>query len=290
MAFTGADFDALLDIKTDTAYTGYFSSAKKNLIIQEAITKAVEFKVATNDRIQVQDDLFGIFKSNTVFTPINNEVDIRVSALNTTGIDDYHHIMNMSAKFIILFQSVDIVAASATTPLRLTISRDVNLRSGESVLIAGVNAQANGTRYVKRLRNDLFELYSDQYLTTPIVGTSTTVGATPTISRIIYNDAYNMKSNRKFSELNAPSVYKPFYEVADTVLKIYPNRVCSEIKIDYISVPAYIDVTDSTDDLLEVYSFRFIQFIADETARLMALSMRDDALNAQEQGEILNQP
>lgn len=287
MPLFGTEFNNILDLKTDQAYTGYFSSAKKNRFIQEAITKAVELKVATNDRIQVQDDLFGIFKTNSVFSPTTNTIDLIVGG---AAISDYHHVMNLKAKYVVAFTDVTIIEATATTPIRITLSGDVNLRDGEGVLISGVNAQANGTRYVKRYKNDLFGLYADARLTTPIVGITAFTG-NGTISRIIYNDAYDMKSNRKFSDLNKPTVYNPYYEVANTVMKIYPiDQTCSEITIDYVSVPVYIDVTDSTTDLLGIYSLRFIYFIADETARLMAMSMRDDNLMMQTQSEITNQP
>jgi hypothetical protein len=286
MPIFGTDFNNILDLKTDQAYTGYFTTAKKNRFVREATNKAIEFKVATNDRIQVQDDLFGIFKTNATFTPTSNTLDLIPGG---AGMTDYHHVMNVKAQYIMPL-GVNITSATATTPIRITLAGEVNLRNGEAVQIASVNAQANGTRYVKRLRNDLFELYSDKYLITPIVGV-TAFSGTGLINRIIYNDAYDMKSNRKFSNLNAPSVYDPYYEIANTVMKIYPiDLTCTQITMDYVSIPVYIDVTNASTDLLTIYSERFIYFIADETARLMAMSMRDDNLMIQSQSEITNQP
>ena len=286
MPIFGTDFNNILDLKTDQAYTGYFTTAKKNRFVREATNKGVELKVATNDRIQVQDDLFGIFKTNATFTPTSNTLDLIPGG---AGMTDYHHVMNVKAQYIMPL-GVNITSATATTPIRITLTGEVNLRNGEAVQIASVNAQANGTRYVKRLRNDLFELYSDKYLITPIVGV-TAFSGTGLINRIIYNDAYDMKSNRKFSNLNAPSVYDPYYEIANTVMKIYPiDLTCTQITMDYVSIPVDIDVTNASTDLLTIYSERFIYFIADETARLMAMSMRDDNLMIQSQSEITNQP
>jgi hypothetical protein len=286
MPIYGTDFNNILDLKTDQAYTGYFGTAKKNTFIREAVNKAVEIKVATNDRIQVQDDLFGIFKTNVVFTPTSNTLDLIPGG---SGMTDYHHVMNVKAQYIMPL-GVNIIQATATTPLRITLSGEVNLRDGEAVQIASVNAQANGTRYVKRLKDDLFELYSDKYLINPIVGVTAFTGS-GLINRIIYNDAFDLKSNRKFSNLNRPTVYDPYYEIANTVMKIYPlDLTCTQITIDYISIPTYIDVTNSSTDLLGIYSERFIYFIADESARLMAMSMRDDNLMMQSQSEITNQP
>lgn len=269
MPFTGADFKNLLDIKTDMAYTGYFSNPQVNTIVREATTKAVEVKVATNDRIQVQDDLFGIFKTNATYTPSSNTVSLIIGG---SGISDYHHTMNVKAKFIDPLRNNYVAVATNTSPIRITTNRHCNLRTGEQVLIAGVtgNTNANGTRYVKRLKNDLFELYQDINLLVPITGNGSYTGSVGQISRVVYNTAYDMKSNRKFSTLDEPTIYNPYYEIADTVLKVYPlTNPCSEVTIDYVSTPAYIDVTDNVDDLLEVYSQRFIDFICDETARLM---------------------
>lgn len=286
MPIIGTQFNNILDLKIDQAYTAYFNTGKKNTFIREATNKAIELKVATNDRIQVQDDLFGIFKTNSVFTPTSNTLDLIPGG---TGMTDYHHVMNVKAQYIMPL-GVNITAATATTPIRITLSSEVNLRDGEAVQIASVNAQANGIRYVKRLKDDLFELYSDRYLTNPIVGVTAFTGA-GLINRIIYNDAFDLKSNRKFSNLNKPTVYDPYYEIANTVMKIYPlDLTCTQITMDYISIPTYIDVTDFTIDYLTIYSERFIYFIADETARLMGMSMRDDNLMMQSQSEITNQP
>lgn len=290
MPFTGADFNQALDIKTDQAYTGYYDLIKKNVIIAEALLKAVEIKVATNDRQQVQDDFFGINKSNQLFTPATNTVSLIPGG---SGITDYHHIMGMRAKFIKLISGVTITALSNTNPIRMTTSRNVNLRSGSAIEIAGVatNTNANGTRYVKRMKNNLFELYSNEELTLPVSGNGIYSGSGGIISNIYYNTAFNYKSERKFSTVDVPTVIDPFYEVADTVLKIYPlTSSCSQISIDYISTPIIIDVTDGTTDLLQVYSKRILYFIMDNTARILGGDMFDAGLAMREEAEMIQQP
>lgn len=290
MPFTGVDFKRLLDLKTDMAYTGYFSDPQVQDIVREAITKAVEIKVLTNDRIQVQDDLFGIFKTNKVYVPVSNEVDLIQGG---SGIADYHHTMNVRAKFVEPIQSNYIESASNTTPIRIGLYRNSNLRTGQQVVISGVtgNTNANGTRYLKMLKPNLYELYSDINLLTPVSGNGSYTGSVGQISRVYYNTAYDLKSNRKFSTLSEPTLKDPYYEIADTVMKVYPiTYPCSEITVDYVSVPPVITITDNVIDLLETYSQRFIDFIADQTSRLMGMYIRDLQLMNQEQSEISNQP
>lgn len=290
MAFTGANFNSLLDQKTDQAYTGYNDIVKKQRVTNEAITKAIEIKVTTNDRIQVQDDLFGIFKTNSTYTPVNNTVSLIPAG---SGIADYHHIMNMKAQFVSLFRNTYLSAASNTNPIQITTSKPINGRTGELMLISGVtgNTNANGLRYISREKPNTFTLFSDINLTTPIVGNGVYSGTSGQISRVIYNTAYDMKSNRKFSILDAPTMGEPYYEIADTVLKVYPlTNICSEVMVDYISTPTMIDLGDTNIDLLETYSQRFLYFICDEVGRLLGMNMRDDNLSAQEQSEMINQP
>jgi len=290
MPYTGVDFSNLLDLKTDMAYTGYFDITQRTAIVREATTKAVEIKVATNDRIQVQDDIFGIYKSNQVFTPSSNTIDLIPAG---SGISDYHHIMNMRAKFVESLSPNYITEATNTTPIRISLYKNSNLRTGDAVVIAGVttNTNANGTRYVKRIKNNLYQLYSDINLANPVAGNGAYTGVVGQISRVLYNVAFNLKSARKFSFLNEATTQNPYYEIADTVLKISPLTIpCTEATIDYVSTPVYIDLSDSNTDLLETYSQRFLDFIADNSARLMGMYLYSLQLSNQEQSELSNQP
>lgn len=282
MPFTGLDFYNLLAVKTDEAYTGYFDNTKINRLVREATHKAISAKIATNDRLSVQGDLFGIYKTNATYTPVSNEVDLIIGG---TGIDDYFQIMHLKALFPISLTGNYITTATNTSPIRITMFKDTNLRTGEMVSISGVttNTNTNGVRYVKRLKNEVFELYSDINLLTPVTGNGAYTGTSGVVSKLLYNTGFNIKGGRKFSYLNPPTPQDPEYEIADTVLKIYPLTLpCSEITVDYVSTPVYIDVPDNTIDLLETYSERFIEYLCDQTALLMGLSMRDIELVNQE--------
>lgn len=278
MPLYGTDFDKIIDLKSDNSYSPYFDTAKKNRLIREATNKAIDLKVASNDRIQVQDDLFGIFKSNVTYTPTTNTVDLIAGG---TGISDYYHMMNLKAKFVVPLAPNYITQALNTSPLRIQLNKDSNLRTGEQVVVSGVttNTNANGTRYLKMMNHKKYQLYSDVNLITPIIGNGIYNGTSGSISRVVYNYAKDYHSNRKFSTLNEPDVYNPYYEIASTVVKVYPlSWVCSEVTVDYVSVPVYIDVTDASIDLLETYSTRFIDYLADKVCELMGESSRDDGL------------
>lgn len=281
MPILGVDFDAIIDLKSDNAYSGYFDTAKKNRIIREAIDKSINAKVFTNDNILPQDDLFGIYKTNVTYTPVSNAVSLIPGG---SGIDDYFHMMNVQCMFVVPLQGNFIITAPTGTPILITLYKVSNLRSGERVVISGItgNTNANGTRYVKRLTDTRFQLYNDSKLTSPVASNGTYSGTSGTISRVINNYAKNLHSGRKFSRLNAPTYHNPFYEIALASVKIYPlDWTCSQITADYVSIPTYIDVSDSTIDLLATYSERYLYYIADKTVLLMGESSRED-------GEIIN--
>ncbi|MBF9672515.1 hypothetical protein IAI19_11755, partial [Streptococcus pseudopneumoniae] len=76
------------------------------------------------DNIITEDNLFGIYKSNAVFTPTTNALSLVAGG---TGISDYFHMMNLQAKFVIpvsvaVGSSVYITEASNSTPLRIKLS------------------------------------------------------------------------------------------------------------------------------------------------------------------------
>ncbi len=278
---TGADFDKIIDLKFDQPFSPYFSSQQKNRIIKEAVMKAIRAKAAENDRIQTQSDLFGIYKSEVVFTSpalASNEVDLIASG---SGITDYYLMMNLKAKFVEPLSPTYISEAANTSPLRIKTSKKTNLRTKEQVVISGVttNTNANGTRYLKAISRDKYQLYSDINLITPISGNGAYTGTVGSISRVVYNYARNYHSIQKFSTLNTPTIHDPYYEIASTVVKVFPLTFpCSEITVDYVTTPVFPDVLDTTIDLEETYSLSFIYYLASAACELFGMSDRDDQL------------
>lgn len=291
MAYTGIQFDRDLSVKIDRAYARYWDSTKRNVLIKEAIEKIINLNIVKNSTVLIQDELFGIYKTNQSFSPSSNTISL------VTGISDYYHIMNLRCGFAVpvgvsVGSSVYIVEATQSTPVRIRLSVNSNLRTGSRVLIAGVtiNTNANGVRYLKRVSGKWYELYSDENFAIPIIGNGTYTGTTGRITASVLNNAKNLKTNRKFSILNKADTNNPFYEIASGNLVIYPLAVpCTLVELDYISTPSYIDVSDGSTDLLLTYSQRFIYRVMDETAKLMGMASHDDAMIQMSVNEI-NQP
>jgi hypothetical protein len=280
---TGVEFNEKLDLVIDRPYSRYWSPPQRNDFIRMAITNAINNRTLRNDNIITEDALFGIYKSNATFTPTTNTLSLVAGG---AGISDYFHLMNLRAKYVIpvsvaLGVSVYITEASNSTPLRIKLNVNTNLRTDSSVLISGVttNTNANGTRYLKQISPKWFELYSDASLSTPIVGNGVYTGTSGTIQMILNNYAKPLDSNHKFSKLGEATVDNPLYEISDTVVKIYPlTRVCSEATIDYVSTPVYINVQDAVIDLNATYGEDFLNFIMQETAVLMGMASRDNEM------------
>ena len=279
MPITGTDVNNRLDLIIDRAYSPYFSTAKKNEILRIAVLNSIDDRVQKNDNITVQDQLFGIYKTNQVFTPTSNSISI---TYGTGTIADYLHLMNLRAKFVVPYTNNYLLSASNTSPIVVEFNRAINAQNGSLLLFAGAsgNTNTNGQRYVKKITPYRFALYSDASLATPVSGNGTYSG-TATASMVWYemNYAKNLKPNRKFSVLNAPTPTDPFYEIGSGEITVYPlTPPCSEVTIDYISTPSFIDVGDSVVDLLGIYSEDFINFIIQMAAKLIGEITRDLAL------------
>lgn len=263
----------------DRPYTDYYDSAQWNNIVQVGTLNCINQHMAKNDRQILQDNLFGIYKTNVIYTPTSNTISIIEGG---TGISDYFHLLNLKAKYIIPYTDNSIIGATNATPIVIELLKPLGIQSGVMVVISGVtgNTNANGQRYVKRITPTRYALYSDVNLLTPVAANANYISG-GTISRVFYewNFATSLKPNRKFSELNKATVDAPMTEIANSMIKIYPlTWSCSEITVDYLSIPVYIDVDDSSTDLHSIYSQDFINDIANECARLVGKYTRDFTL------------
>lgn len=279
MPFTGTDFNNQLDIFIDRAYTAYFSTPKRNVIVKTATLKAIKDRVEKNDRIETQSQLFGIYKTNQVITPVSNSIDITEG---TGLITDYLYLMNLKAKFIVPYSGNYLIGATNASPIVVEFFKPINAQTGSYLLFQGAsgNTNVNGYRYVKKITPTRFALYSDVNLISPVSGNGILSGtATASMVRYDMNFAKNLKANRKFSVLNKAEVTDPFYEIGSSAIYIYPNNIaCAECTVDYISTPVFIDVTDSVTDILGVYSRDFINVLVDECGKLIGEIIRDMGL------------
>lgn len=292
MPTTGVAFDQIVDRKSDNAYSGYFDPVEKNQIVKEATILHIDFLFGTNDKARIRDDLFSLFKTGTPIIPINNTVNL------VSGITDYNHFMDGLADMVDDFTNIsrtglNIVAASntATSPIKVTFDKELNLRSGEKVRISGVVGKTgcNGIRYVLMLNTTQAFLYSDPKLLVPVIDLVPYISG-GTVSRIV--STWVQENDQKTAKLAEASLYYTKFEVANGLLKILPlDIVCENILIDYISKPTvFIDVTDNVIDLELQYSLRCINDIANKVCELMGYSDRDVPLSQESQEQLLRQP
>lgn len=279
----GVQFKEYWDSITDQAFSDWFDSAQLNILAKAALYKSIEYKVATNDRQQVHDDLFSLVSisdevGNNSFSPSYNRV-----ALKTT-ISDYLHVYAVKCLFSEPIYTT-IEDATNTTPIVIKLTSatklrgDRGLKTKPSVVnitdITG-NTAANGISSLKQLNAYEYALYNDLELTIPKSGNGKYVSG-GTIKLLHDNWAQPINSNERMSALNAPTIYNPRYTIADGTLAILPfEALCTTVKIDYIKKPTvFIDVTDTTIDLEESYTQRFLYFIADKLAEICKQSQKD---------------
>lgn len=285
---TGAEFGLLISERIGHDYSAYFDAARTNDLIKEGFIKGVEKKYATLDSQSSTDELFTLIKTNVSFTPTNNEVLI-------SAIPQYLHVLAIKTEFTVLYHNCIVTGASGATPVLVTVNKIINIRDGEAANFAGVagNASVNGKRYVKQVykdyanKNYAYKLYTDEDLLIPLSPSGVYTTSTGSISRLIYNWVKKKNSDTKIDALGEPTVNNPDYEIAQGRLKLLPlNRTCTQIFLDYISVPAvYPDVNDNTIDLETLYSLRFLYYWMDCVAELMGNESRDLVLKGIEHGE-----
>jgi hypothetical protein len=290
MPYYGTDFNNDLDVVIDRAGQRYYDAPERNVIVRLATLMAIKDRIAKNDNIITQSQLFAIYKTNQTFTPTTNALTITEG---TGVIADYFEAMNIRCKFNVSYADNYIIGATNATPIVVEFFKPINAQTYSQLLFAGAagNTNVNGQRYVRKLTPTRFALYSDPLLWSPIAGNGV-LTSNPTASMIRYNKNYakNLKTNRKFSTLNAPSVTDPFYEIGSGVIRIYPLEYpCSEVMMDYVSIPAFIDVADSVTDLLPTYPRDFLTFIMEMCAKVIAENSYDSILMQNATFE-LNQP
>lgn len=275
----GTEFSAILDLKVDKAYSAFLTSTEKNRLVKEATIKTIQTKYRELDDQGERDQLNAFIRTNQVFTPINNQAYI--SNISAPAISDYSDLFAVKAKFTQLINGLTITNASNATTILVTFTGTNNLRTYEQITISGVvgNPAANGTFYIQRIKSNQFKLYSDKNLTLPVAGTGT-YSSGGTISKVFYNYCQPIVSDKKIDPYAQATVRLPRFEIADKAIKIYPlTSTCSEITVDYLSVPSvYIDVTDASTDLELTYPLDLLYDIADQYANLFSQNFKDSEL------------
>lgn len=173
-----------------------------------------------------------------------------------------------------------------SVPVIVTMNYYTNLRNEDNISITGVsgNTNANGSFYIKKLNDIQFALYVDKYFQAPVIGNGA-YGGGGSLSRILYRYCTPYLSDEKINSLNKPSPENPRYELANTLIKIYPQDIpAQQVTIDYIRRPTQIyasgyiiDCTDSVINLENFYPKDFLTLITNVAANTFLAELRDDS-------------
>jgi len=230
--------------------------------------------INTTTQFSITHTLAGTYIANTgQVTEVGDGSASNVSKM----VSDYYALLALKAKYIQTLQ-LSITDATNTSPIRIKINKRNNIKTGEVINISGINgnSNANGDRYVKKINTYGFDLYADKDLAVPVGGNGVFAGA-GTIKRIHYKSATPYFSSRQISEYSKPSVTSPQFDRADNQIKILPNdSVCSEITMDYITVPPVeIDVANTTLDLENFYHYDFLIMVANKAKEMFFERSKD---------------
>jgi len=198
-------------------------------------------------------------------------------------IPNYWQIIQVNARYDVLYDGVSILSASADTPSVLRLGTRTDLRTTSRVFITGVNANVDGDKYLKKLNDFQFAVYNDSFLRSPVVGLAGyTSGGT--ISKVYYKTCKPFLPRTKISPLGQPTPDAPRWKDSEKMLQFYPiDQTCREITIDYYKRPdVLIDVSDNTIDLTSYYNEKFLLHIVDVAATLFSIPARDEVLFQQE--------
>jgi hypothetical protein len=278
---TGFEFKIYFDSITDQAFSDWFPPPQLNIFAKAALYKSIEYKVATNDRQQVHDDLFSLVSMSdetgtNSFSTTYNRVPLQ------QVLTDYLHVFAVEC----LFEddiNVKIINATNSTPITIEVDKHTSLRGGGNknpslIKISSVtgNTNANGLSYLKQVAEKKYQLYSDASLRTPKIGNGAYISG-GSITVIYKNWAQIINSDERISSLSKPTVHSPRYAVADGALSILPfDKVCQMVKVDYVKKPTvFIDVQDNSYNLEDVYTQRFLYFVADKLQEICKESQKD---------------
>lgn len=201
--------------------------------------------------------------------------------ITPSTINDYWHLLAIRCLFDTPLYGITIEDATNRNPILITTNKRTIIRSGSQILISGVlgNTAANGLFYARVMNDFVIALYSDVNLQVPVIGNGLYVSG-GTVAIVNNNIASPLTSKMKQGVLNVPSPYSPYFEIANTQIKIYPlDQTCSSVTLDYIRIPpVVIDVTDAVTDLTLYYPEKFLFGIINEAISLFSEMSRDPEL------------
>ncbi len=194
-------------------------------------------------------------------------------------ISDYYHLLFVSSihRAILNVKINTVIDVVSGTTLKIGTN---NIRQGEYLYfsdftgLAGINGNSF---YIKKINLNTIQLYQDAALRLPanITGSWTGQGyiwRTPSTAKVKGRGTKALISNAKWGYYGADEAFV-LYEDNDNRLRVYTserntdtNIVQLEYLVDYITVQADIDITNTTYDLLQVYNMEMINMIIEMAA------------------------
>lgn len=216
------------------------------------------------------------YTSGTYTANTGSIIDITLNSVKKIVID-YLGLLAMKTKFIQELK-LSVTEASNSSPIRIRVDKRTNIKSGELINVSGVvdNTNANGDRYFKKINTYEFDLYLDSDLRSPVSGNGVFSGSAK-LNRIYYKSATPYYSSQQIAKYKEPTISFPQFDRAENVLKVLPNdRVCQEITMDYLIIPSvFIDVSNSTVDLENYYSYDFLIGVMDTAKDMFFMRSKD---------------
>lgn len=282
MAYYGTSLNTAFKFHVNSPYSQAIGDSKTSSLANEALGKVL-YDIAKNGMLPYTTDLLrSCIKVASPQTVVANAIDL-------SAIADYNHLMDGGVR---VTSQDDLFRATLTNILlvdgiftRIVLSRASKLRSTEQVVLT--NSPCNGTYYVKQLSATVYELYTNINLTVPFYNGVPYANA-GTVKRLVSAYATEENTSKKSSVLTAPTTDFPKYQFSDNTLLIYPGvGTIVAAEMDYITLPPLtIDVTDSTDDLLEFYSPDLLDKVVDKMSYLFGAITGYTQLAQIEAGEI----
>lgn len=219
---------------------------------------------------------------------------------NPTGsIIDYDHLLTVRAKFLEAVNKpgtltpVAITGVSSAAQMVVTAANH-NRRKGEKIVISDVTGTAPLTTNI----NAELTIIAVPTVNTFIVNASG-VGGTYTSGGSISSSHYNycevLRPDEEIAIFGEASYLYPRVKQFLKSLRFYADklgeRVCSEIEITYVCLPAIeIDVNNVNTDLELYYTAKLLYFLADVAAQNFAGQIRDGSLFKTETMAIIDHP
>lgn len=258
---TGQEFYLQLQQKYDKAYSQYLDNAKANRLVKESLYRLVDKLYASLDDQKGYDELVEFIK---------NDSAIAVSSGRITIPSDYMHLFRLEFVYADTITFTGGTAGEYLAPAH-------TLRIGD-VLNSAIDG--TGTSYtITNVKKGKF------YLATASV-------ASPLYLRRSF-EASPAFSDRKKGSLSNATKESPKYQINTTGT----NReiICSpspySAVIDYMVKPPHIiDVSNTSTDLLDFYTDKFLYRLMDECVYEVANETRDFANKQSAMQTIIDNP